>query len=216
MDADAVELRVLGCLIEKQRTTPDVYPLTLNGLRAACNQSTNRDPVVSYDEETVRDGIRGLVQRQWARLASGPGSRAVKYRHLLDDALQVNDAELAVLCVLMLRGAQTPGELKARTDRMQPFASLGEVHETLDGLIARELAARLPRRPGQKEERYVQLLGGDQAAPAAEQEPAAAPLGDDVEARLSRLEQEVAELRRALESLSPQPERTEDSESGAV
>jgi uncharacterized protein len=216
MDADAVELRVLGCLIEKQRTTPDVYPLTLNGLRAACNQSTNRDPVVSYDEETVRDGIRGLVQRQWARLASGPGSRAVKYRHLLDDALQVNDAELAVLCVLMLRGAQTPGELKARTDRMQPFASLGEVHETLDGLIARELAARLPRRPGQKEERYVQLLGGDQAAPAAEQEPAAAPLGDDVEARLSRLEQEVAELRRALESLRPQPERTEDSESGAV
>jgi uncharacterized protein len=213
MDADAVELRVLGCLIEKQRTTPDVYPLTLNGLRAACNQSTNRDPVVSYDEETVRDGIRGLVQRQWARLASGPGSRAVKYRHLLDDALQVNDAELAVLCVLMLRGAQTPGELKARTDRMQPFASLGEVHETLDGLIARELAARLPRRPGQKEERYVQLLGGDQAAPAGEQEPvAAAPVGDDVEARLSRLEQEVAELRRALESLSPQPERTEDSQ----
>jgi uncharacterized protein len=205
VDADAVEIRVLGCMIEKQRTTPDVYPLTLNGLRAACNQSTNRDPVVSYDEETIRDGIRGLVHRGWARLASGPGSRAVKYRHLLDDALQVNDAELAVLCVLMLRGAQTPGELKARTDRMQPFASLGEVHETLDGLIERELVVRLPRRPGQKEERYAQLLGGDHAAPAAEREPAV--VGDDVEARLSRLEEEVAELRQALRSLNPELQR---------
>jgi uncharacterized protein YceH (UPF0502 family) len=205
VDADAVEIRVLGCMIEKQRTTPDVYPLTLNGLRAACNQSTNRDPVVSYDEETIRDGIRGLVHRGWARLASGPGSRAVKYRHLLDDALQVNDAEMAVLCVLMLRGAQTPGELKARTDRMQPFASLGEVHETLEGLISRELVVRLPRRPGQKEERYAQLLGGDYAAAAAEREPAV--VGDDVEARLSRLEEEVAELRQALRSLNPELQR---------
>jgi uncharacterized protein len=204
VDADPVEIRVLGCLIEKQRTTPDVYPLTLNGLRAACNQSTNRDPVVSYDEETVREGIRGLVHRGWARLASGPSSRAVKYRHLLDDALQVNDAELAVLCVLMLRGAQTPGELKARTDRMQPFASLGEVHETLDGLIERELVARLSRRPGQKEERYVQLLGGDEAAPAPTLEPERAA-GDDVEARVTRLEAEVAALREALDAMRPEP-----------
>jgi uncharacterized protein YceH (UPF0502 family) len=203
VDADAVEIRVLGCLIEKQRTTPDVYPLTLNGLRAACNQSTNRDPVVSYDEETIRDGIRGLVHRGWARLASGPGSRAVKYRHLLDDALQVNEAEMAVLCVLMLRGAQTPGELKARTDRMQPFASLGEVHETLDGLIGRELVARLSRRPGQKEERYVQLLGGDGAEQdeATTTAPQQAPSAD-LEARLSRLENEVAALRQAVESLT--------------
>jgi uncharacterized protein YceH (UPF0502 family) len=204
VDADPVELRVLGCLIEKQRTTPDVYPLTLNGLRAACNQSTNRDPVVSYDEETVRDGIRGLSQRGWARLASGPGSRATKYRHLLDDALQVNDAEMAVLCVLMLRGAQTPGELKARTDRMHPFASLSEVHETVEGLIGRELVARLPRRPGQKEERYIQLLGGDgaevgeEAATTVPQQPPSA----DLEARLSRLENEVATLRQAVESLT--------------
>jgi uncharacterized protein YceH (UPF0502 family) len=202
VDADPVEIRVLGCLIEKQRTTPDVYPLTLNGLRAACNQSTNRDPVVSYDEETIREGIRGLAHRGWARLASGPGSRAVKYRHLLDDALQVNDAELAVLCVLMLRGTQTPGELKARTDRMQPFASLGEVHETLEGLISRELVARLPRRPGQKEERYIQLLGGDETEP----EPTHAreqAADDDIEARLTRLEAEVAALREALESVKP-------------
>jgi uncharacterized protein len=200
VDADAVELRVLGCMIEKQRTTPDVYPLSLNGLRVACNQTTNRDPVVSYDEETIRAALHRLVQRNWARLASGPGSRAVKYRHLLDEALDLTEGELALLCVLMLRGAQTPGELKARTDRMQSFAALTEVHDTLEGLIRRELVARLPRRPGQKEERYVQLLGGDDAVPAVEREPEA---GDDVEARLSRLEDEVAALRQALESLNP-------------
>jgi uncharacterized protein len=201
MDADAVEIRALGCMIEKQRTTPDVYPLTLNALRAACNQSTNRDPVVSYDEQTIRTALHRLVQRNWARFASGPGSRAVKYRHLLDEALDVGERELAVLCVLMLRGAQTPGELKARTERMQSFESLAELHETLDELVRRELVARLPRRPGQKEERYVQLLGGDEEAPAAEREPA---VGDDVQARLSRLEEEVASLRQALESLNPE------------
>jgi uncharacterized protein YceH (UPF0502 family) len=140
------------------------------------------------------------VQRDWARFASGQGSRAVKYRHLLDEALDVGERELAVLCVLMLRGAQTPGELKARTERMQSFESLAELHETLDDLVRRELVARLPRRPGQKEERYVQLLGGDDGAPAAEREPAA---DDDVEARLNRLEEEVASLRQALESLNP-------------
>jgi uncharacterized protein YceH (UPF0502 family) len=199
MDADAVELRVLGCMIEKQRTIPDVYPLSLNSLRVACNQTTNRDPVVSYDEETIRAALQRLVKRNWARLASGPGSRAVKYRHLLDDALGLTEGELAVLCVLMLRGAQTPGELKARTDRMQSFASLTEVYETLEGLIRRELVARLPRRRGQKEERYVQVLGGGEAVPTVEREPAA---GDDVEARLSRLEDEVARLRQALESLN--------------
>jgi uncharacterized protein YceH (UPF0502 family) len=204
MDADAVEIRVLGCMIEKQRTTPDVYPLTLNALRAACNQSTNRDPVVSYDEQTIRAAVHRLVQRDWARFASGEGSRAVKYRHLLDEALDVGERELAVLCVLMLRGAQTPGELKARTERMQSFESLAELHQTLDDLIRRELVARLPRRPGQKEERYVHLLGGDDGAPAAEREPAT---GDDVETRLNRLEEEVASLRQALESLDPKRAR---------
>jgi uncharacterized protein len=201
MDADAVEIRVLGCMIEKQRTTPDVYPLTLNALRTACNQTTNRDPVVSYDEQIIRAAVHRLVQRNWARFASGPGSRAVKYRHLLDEALDIGERELAVLCVLMLRGAQTPGELKARTERMQSFESLAELHETLDDLVRRELVARLPRRPGQKEERYVQLLGGDDGVPVAEREPGT---GDDVEARLSRLEEEVASLRQALESLNPE------------
>jgi uncharacterized protein len=204
VDADAVEIRVLGCMIEKQRTTPDVYPLTLNALRAACNQTTNRDPVVSYDEPTVHAALRRLAQRGWARLASGPGSRAVKFRHLLDEALDLGDPELAVLCVLMLRGGQTPGELRARTERMHPFESPAELHETLDGLSDRELVARLQRQPGQKEERYVQLLGGgDEAAQAAEPEP---PVAGDVEARLSRLEADVATLRKAVESLRPAPD----------
>jgi uncharacterized protein YceH (UPF0502 family) len=200
VDADPVEIRVLGCLIEKQRTTPDVYPLSLNSLRAACNQTTNRDPVVAYDEVTIRDALRRLHQRQWARLASGAGSRAVKYRHLLDEALELSEPELAVLGVLMLRGPQTPGELKARTERMHPFASLAELHETLDGLIQRELVARLPRRPGQKEERYAQLLGGEDAD-AAHAETAPSESGDDVKARLKRLEDEVASLRQEVESL---------------
>jgi uncharacterized protein len=200
VDADPVEIRVLGCLIEKQRTTPDVYPLSLNSLRAACNQTTNRDPVVAYDEVTIRDALRRLHQRQWARLASGAGSRAVKYRHLLDEALELSEQDLAVLGVLMLRGAQTPGELKARTERMHPFASLAELHETLDGLIQRELVARLPRRPGQKEERYAQLLGGEEADEARAETAPSEP-GDDVKARLKRLEDDVASLRQEVESL---------------
>jgi uncharacterized protein YceH (UPF0502 family) len=206
VDADAVEIRVLGCMIEKQRTTPDVYPLSLNALRVACNQSTNRDPVVEYDEETIRDALRRLEHRRWARLASGPGSRAVKFRHLLDDALGLSEPELAVLGVLMLRGAQTPGELKGRTDRLHPFASLAEVHETLDGMVQRELVARLPRRPGQKEERYQQLLGGDDLGALhgstesidTRDQPVSV---EDIEARLSRLEAEVASLRQALDTL---------------
>ena len=219
MDADAVEIRVLGSLLEKQRTTPDVYPLSLNALRAACNQSTNRDPVVAYDEPTIRAALERLSRRRWVRLASGPGSRAVKYRHLLDDALGLPDAEMALLCVLMLRGPQTPGELKQRADRLHAFASLADVEAALDALVERGLAARLPRRPGQKEQRYAQLLGGDAAsedgAPAetaatsgvADRTPAAAEDDDGrdarlgaVEARLDRLEDEVASLRRALES----------------
>jgi uncharacterized protein len=200
VDADAVELRVLGCLIEKQRTTPDVYPLSLNGLRQAANQTTNRDPIVDYDEETIRAALRRLERRGWARLASGPGSRAVKFRHLLDDALGLSEPELAVLGVLMLRGAQTPGELKARTERLHPFPSSADLHETLDGLIERELVARLPRRPGQKEERYQQLLGG--TVEGEPLQPTAAPQ-DEIAARVGRLEEEVASLREALDALTP-------------
>jgi uncharacterized protein YceH (UPF0502 family) len=152
----APETRVLGCLLEKQRTTPDTYPLSLNSLRLACNQSTNREPVVDYDEAVIRDALHRLERRGIVRLAGA--SRAAKYRHLLAEALPMQDGEQAIVCVLMLRGPQTPGELKQRTERMHPFADLDGVHETLERLIDRELVQRLERRPGQKEERYVQLL----------------------------------------------------------
>ncbi|HWX44923.1 MAG TPA: YceH family protein [Solirubrobacteraceae bacterium] len=164
MNLFASELRVLGCLLEKQRTTPDIYPLSLNSLRLACNQSTNRDPVVSYDDAVLRDALHRLERRGYTRLASGPGSRAPKYRHLLAEALPMGDDEQAVMTVLMLRGPQTPGELKQRTERMHAFADLGGVFETLERLIARELVLRMGRRPGQKEERYGQLLGGQEDA----------------------------------------------------
>jgi uncharacterized protein YceH (UPF0502 family) len=164
MNLSAPEIRVLGCLLEKQRTTPDQYPLTLNALRLACNQSTNRDPVVDYDDAVLRDALHRLERRGYTRLASGAGSRAPKYRHLLAEALPMSEDEQAVMCVLMLRGAQTPGELKQRTDRMHPFADLGSVHATLERLIGRELVTCLGRRPGQKEDRYAQLLEDAEAA----------------------------------------------------
>ena len=195
MDADPVEIRVLGCLLEKQRTTPDQYPLSLNALRLACNQTTNREPVVDYDEPTIRDALTRMSNRGWVRLASGPGSRAVKFRHLLDEALGVGPAELAVLGVLMLRGEQTPGELKQRTDRLHAFASLGEVEQTLDGLIERELVARRPRQPGQKEQRYAQLLGEEQPGEAT---PAVEATSGDLASRIAALEERVAQLEAAL------------------
>lgn len=210
----AAETRVLGCLMEKQRTTPDVYPLSLNALRLACNQSTNRDPVVDYDEATIRDALHRLERRGYTRLA-GAGSRSAKYRHLLAEALPLDDAEHAVMCVLMLRGAQTPGELKQRTERMHAFADLAGVHETLERLIARELAERLERRPGQKEERYRQLLAdaeadrnGSQSAASAEAS-APIPAVGDLHERVARLEREVAELRAAADRLD-QPRSAPD------
>jgi uncharacterized protein YceH (UPF0502 family) len=175
MEPDAVEIRVLGCLIEKQRTTPDAYPLSLNALRLACNQSTNRSPVVDYDESVIRDALQHSYRRGWTRLASGHGSRAAKYRHLLDEALGLAPDELALLGVLMLRGAQTPGELKQRSDRLHRFDDLAAVEATLERLIGRGNVAQLPRQPGQKEERYVQLLGGDDASPVAPPVAAAPP-----------------------------------------
>jgi uncharacterized protein len=193
VDLSPVELRVLGCLIEKQRTTPDVYPLSLNALRLACNQSTNRDPVVDYDEATIRSALDELSRRGWARLASGPGSRAVKFRHLVPEALGVSDSEISVLAVLMLRGPQTPGELKQRTERLYSFDGVGGVGEVLQDLIGRELVARLSRRPGQKEERYAHRLSENR-----EDEEAPAPAADSLEERVARLEREVAEMRREL------------------
>jgi hypothetical protein len=179
-EADAVEIRVVGCLVEKQRTTPDVYPLSLNALRLACNQSTNRDPVVDYDEQTVSDALRRTALRGWTRLTSGAGSRARKYRHLLPEALSVDDAEVNILAVLMLRGAQTPGELKQRTERYTGgFADLAAVNEVLERLIARGFVIRHPRRPGQKEERYEQVLGGEDAVDLVPDVPARSSLARD-------------------------------------
>lgn len=207
MEPDAVEIRVLGCLIEKQRTTPDAYPLSLNALRLACNQSTNREPVVDYEEQDVVEALRRLALRGWTRLASGAGSRARKYRQMFDDAFGLDDAEISLLAVLMLRGPQTPGELKQRGQRLYDFAGLGAVHEALERLVERGQVARHERRPGQKEDRYEQLLGGAEGerpepgeGEGAESPPPAEEL-TPAEDRLTRLEREVAELRGELSAL---------------
>ncbi len=204
MEPDAIEIRVVGCLIEKQRTTPDAYPLSLNALRLACNQSTNREPVVDYEEAMVSEALRRLALRGWTRLASGAGSRARKYRHLLSEALGVDDGELMLLGVLMLRGPQTPGELKQRSERLHGFADLAAVEATLEGLVERGYVVRHERRPGQKEPRYEQLLGGlgeadaaGEAGETAASEPDLVPAED----RLTCLERELAELRAELASL---------------
>jgi uncharacterized protein len=224
MDLSDSEIRVLGCMLEKQRTTPDHYPLSLNSLRLACNQTTNREPVVEYDDAIVRDALHRLERRGYTRLAGA--SRAAKHRHLLSEALPMSSAEQAVMCVLMLRGAQTPGELKQRGERIHAFEGLDEVHTTLAGLIERDLAARMERRPGQKEERYAQLLGQD-AEPAAgvgapapahsvgRGEPSQPTLpGPGLSERIARLEQDVLELRVALAALGvaveENPERSRE------
>jgi hypothetical protein len=222
------EQRVLGCLIEKRWTTPDQYPLSLNALRLACNQSTNRDPVTTYDEATVRQAADRLTRYGLARLASGHGSRATKYRHLAEEGLGLGREELAVLAVLLLRGPQTPGELKARSERMAPLASLSDVERVLGVLADRGYGRRLGRRPGQKEDRFEQLLGGDGTpgeapGPVVPQTAAPAPptaltgdptapaglasdSGRDLEARVRALETEVAELRSELARLrQPEP-----------
>jgi uncharacterized protein YceH (UPF0502 family) len=222
VDLEPSEIRVLGCLLEKQRTTPDAYPLTLNALRAACNQTTNRDPVVSYDDDTIRQALHKLGRRRWTRLASGHSSRAAKYRHLLAEELRLEVDEQAILAVLALRGPQTPGELKQRTERLHDFADMAAVETAVDKLVARGMAARLERRPGQKEARYTHLLGDEVAevaaaeappviaqapppAPVSQAPPRPAPVSSDgaaeLEPRLARLESEVAELRAQLSAL---------------
>jgi uncharacterized protein len=199
----AVEQRVLGCLIEKRWTTPDQYPLSLNALRLACNQSTNRDPVTNYEEAAVREAATRLSRYGLARLASGHGSRAVKYRHLAEEALGLGREELAVLAVLLLRGPQTPGELKARSDRMSSVGSLDAVERVLGTLVERGYARRLERRPGQKEDRFEQLLGEQALAqsgltPLVKPGPRLPAAGSSLEARVEALEAEVAELRKQL------------------
>jgi uncharacterized protein YceH (UPF0502 family) len=216
------EARVLGCLLEKERTTPDAYPLTMNALLSACNQSTNRSPVVSYREDTVEVALDQLRERGFVRRGVYPGSRVIKYKHVLGEALGVDESELALLGVLLLRGPQTPGELKGRTERLHAFSDVVELQDTLERLFSRDepLAQRLGREPGQKEARVRELLtdpSGDVTAepdegtvvwkpdPAATPAVANAPGGGEGDAalveRLVALEAEVTRLRRDLEVL---------------
>jgi uncharacterized protein YceH (UPF0502 family) len=209
MDVDAVEIRVLGCLIEKQRTTPDAYPLSLNALRLACNQATNRDPVVAYEEREIKAALERMSNRGWTRFASGVSSRALKYRQLLDEVLGLSEPEMSLLGVLMLRGPQTVGELKQRSERLHRFGSIAEVAETLDGLTQRELVARLERRPGQKEERWQQLLGGD-AELAAAAEPVAPPVPSEGADRLGAIEERLERLEGAFDELIARLDKVPD------
>ena len=203
----AAEVRVLGSLIEKQITTPDYYPLTLNALTNACNQLTNRDPVVAFDENTVIRAIDGLREKRLATQYAGAESRVAKYKHTLTDARLLTPAEVALLCVLLLRGPQTVGELRTRGERLFCFDSLPEVEETLAALAARQpqpLAIKLPRQPGTKEPRHAHLLSGPveppagPAAPSVEPGPVAIRAEDD---RVAKLETEVTTLRGELDDL---------------
>lgn len=212
---DPVETRVIGCLLEKQRTTPGGYPLSLNALILACNQSTNREPVTDYDEATVRRALGSLGRQRWIRSATGHGGRAIKYRHLAPDRLGLPEPQLSLLAILMLRGPQTPGELKQRVERLHSFPDLAAVQAALEEMVEAELVARLPRRPGQKEERFEQLLGTDGAEGSAEggqggedpTEPVAGPAPVAAVPDLARLERAVHELTRRVEALERQAER---------
>ncbi len=203
-----VETRILGCLLEKERITPENYPLSLNSLIAACNQSTNRDPITAYDARTVETGLDGLRQKKLAVMIMSAGSRVAKFRHELLSHFDLSSREVALLCVLLLRGPQTLGELRSRTERMQFFDGLEQV-ETLLAELARgesPLVRVLPARPGQKESRYVQLLSGEPVMPESaaiqgnDSPPAEAKSATD-SSRLEAIEKQVAELRAELQDL---------------
>jgi uncharacterized protein len=191
VNLDPVEVRVLGALLEKESTTPEYYPLTLNALVNACNQKSNRDPVVSYDDETVLEAMSGLRKEKLAVEITGAGMRVPKYAQRLSETLNLGRRELALLCMLLLRGRQTVGELRDRAERMHRFGDIDETETCLDHLIETELAVRLPRQPGEKEVRYMHLLSGSVEA-APEPAPAAPPSSS----RLDRLEAEIEELKR--------------------
>jgi uncharacterized protein YceH (UPF0502 family) len=200
-----VEARVLGALIEKDSTTPDYYPLSLNALVNACNQKNNRDPVMSLNENAVRDALYTLQQKRLAGPAGGADSRVTKYEHRIQEVFNFTRAETAVMDVLLLRGPQTPGELRGRTERMFRFEELTDVQATLQKLMQRTppLVKGLPRQPGTKEARYAHLLCGDVEGWEAPPETAPSSHGADDE-RVARLENEVAELRREMDELKQQ------------
>jgi len=201
---NAVEARVLGALIEKDATTPDYYPLSLNALVNACNQKNNRDPVMALDENAVRDALDGLQQFNLAGPARGADSRVTKYEHRLQEVFNFSRGETAVICVLLLRGPQTPGELRGRTERMHAFEDLDAVQASLQKLMQREppLAVMLPRQPGTKESRYAHLLSGpiDAAEIAAQPSASVIPM-TAADARVARLEEQVASLQSEVSEL---------------
>jgi uncharacterized protein YceH (UPF0502 family) len=209
----AVEVRILGSLVEKQRTTPEYYPLTLNALTNACNQTSNRDPVVSYDEKTVARGLDSLRQKKLVWMVAAAGSRVPKYEQRITETLELKDPETALLCLLMLRGPQTPGEIRGRSGRLHAFATLEEVQSILDALCARPdpLVKSLPRQPGMREIRWAHLLSGEVewSPPAvAELRPEAATLqARQEDERMARLEDEVRTLHQTLEELRQQFEQ---------
>lgn len=195
-----IEARVIGSLIEKQLTTPEYYPLTLNALVAACNQKSNRDPVVNYDEKTVSSAIEALRERNLIYLFIGSTSRVPKYKHMFPNVYELEPSETAVLSVLMLRGAQTLGEIRGRTERLYDFRDLADVQETIDALVNRDepLIARLERQAGQKDARYAHLLCGEEhlaVMAEASSRPAGAAVGSE---RIEKLEQELEALRTEL------------------
>lgn len=196
-----IEARVIGALIEKQLTTPEYYPLTLNALVAACNQKTNREPVVSYSEQTVQKSLDDLREKNLAYVFYGSTSRVPKYKHILDKVYELDAPQVAVLCVLMLRGAQTLGELRERTGRLYEFSGLGETSETLDSLVRRDepLVVKLERQPGQKEVRYAHLLSGEVDAAAYAKENLSSGKQAENE-RLENLERELGNLRGEFDS----------------
>jgi len=211
LELSEVEARVLGALVEKETTTPEYYPLSLNALVNACNQKSNRDPVMALDEDTVHRALQSLTDLAMVRSASGD-SRVAKFEHRLNELYNFHRHEIAVLCVLLLRGPQTPGELRTRAERLYAFEDLDAVHAALNLLMRREppLVKVLPRQPGTKESRYMHLLSGD-VAPAiqtAEEERVSAagssPVNTADRERIAQLESEVAELRRELETLREQ------------
>jgi uncharacterized protein len=202
-----IEARVLGALLEKEITTPDYYPLSLNSLVNACNQKSNRDPVMNLDEDSVRDALRKLQGNSLARSVSAVDSRVTKYEHRLQEAFNFDRREAAVFCELLLRGPQTPGELRTRAERMHPFDDLSEAQSALQRLMNREppLAKALARQPGTKETRYIHLLSGDAKPISSTMEPEAlaAPERGKMDT-VSRLSSEIAELRREVADLKQQ------------
>jgi hypothetical protein len=203
-----VEARVLGSLVEKQVTTPEYYPLTLNALTLACNQKNNRNPVTAYDETTVMQALESLREKNLAYVFYGSNSRVPKYKHVMPEVMHLNEAEVALMCVLLLRGAQTLGELRDRAARLHEFASLEEVDHTLNALSAKEpdpLVIRLPRQPGQKEARFAHLLCGEVKVDAVlEAEPPRRSSRSGESERVAALEQQVESLRAEVNSLQKQ------------